>query len=374
MAAASGLTARIRSRLARLDGRGREPGVDLARGLAVFGMFAAHLLTTLPFDWAHPETWTDLVNGRSSILFATLAGVSLALVTGRTEPLSGTALAWARVRISLRAVCIWVIGYLLILLNTPVLVILPAYAILFLLALPLLRVPPVWLFAVAGLISVTMPFAVHAIDAAGHDGEIAQGVVLLLGWDYPFLLWAAYLIAGLGIGRIAFSRPLTALILATCGAFLAVVGYGIIGAAALLWPADPLWGAVLSSGAHSNGIGEAVGSGGVAIAIIALCALLCRTPVRWIVLPVRAVGAMPLTAYSAQLVAWAILQPPAGAYGSDLAAFRALEPFWPLTIATLVGCTLWTLLVGRGPLEWLIARIAGIGFAASASGSPDAAR
>ena len=170
MAAASGLTARIRSRLARLDGRGREPGVDLARGLAVFGMFAAHLLTTVPFDWAHPDTWTDLVNGRSSILFATLAGVSLALVTGRTDPLSGTALAWARARISLRAVCIWVIGYLLILLNTPVLVILPAYAILFLFALPLLRIPAAWLFAVAALIAVTMPFAVHAIDAVLRTG------------------------------------------------------------------------------------------------------------------------------------------------------------------------------------------------------------
>src|SRR5690606_26645416 len=58
--------------------RGREPGIDLARGLAVFGMFAAHLLVTAPcFSWSDPGTWTAAVHGNSSILFATLAGVSL---------------------------------------------------------------------------------------------------------------------------------------------------------------------------------------------------------------------------------------------------------------------------------------------------------
>src|SRR5690606_34248204 len=93
------------------------------------------------------------------------------------------------------------------------------------------------------------------------------------------------------------------------------------------------------------------GGGGFAIAVIAACVLLCLTPARWLALPLRAVGAMPLTAYTAPLIAWAVLQPPAGPVGDELSAFRALEPFWPLTLATIAGCTLWTLLVGRGPLE-----------------------
>jgi hypothetical protein len=36
-------------------------------------MFAAHLLVIAHFDAAQPATWVDLVNRRSSILFAMLA-------------------------------------------------------------------------------------------------------------------------------------------------------------------------------------------------------------------------------------------------------------------------------------------------------------
>ncbi|MBY0689803.1 DUF418 domain-containing protein [Microbacterium marinilacus] len=325
-------------------------------------MFAAHLLETTAFDWSHPATWTDVVNGRSSILFATLAGVSLALVTGGTRPFSGERMTYARIRIALRAACIWVLGIALVLLGTPVLVILPAYAILFLLALPLLALSPSRLFAIAATIAVLMPFAVYAIgEWPGWDDELGQGIAQVIGWNYPFLLWAAFVVAGIAVGRIAFSRPAVAGALAAAGAALAAVGYGVVGQWAQLSQADSLWGVVLSSGAHSSGIGEAIGSGGTALATIGLCALLCVTPLRWVVLPLRAVGAMALTAYTVQLVVWAALQPPAGAYGSPLASFRALEPFWPMTLATIAGCTLWTLLVGRGPLEWLIGRVASVG-------------
>ncbi|MER7798163.1 heparan-alpha-glucosaminide N-acetyltransferase domain-containing protein [Microbacterium sp. NPDC096154] len=362
MAAAAALRERISTRRARLDGPGREPGIDLARGLAVIGMFAAHLLDTSPFEWAHPATWTDVVNGRSSILFATLAGVSLALVTGGRRPFDAQRMAYARIRIALRAACIWLLGILLILLQTPVLVILPAYAILFLLALPLLRAGVGVLFGTAGAIAIAMPFAVYAIDSwDGWHREPGLTVAQSLGWNYPFLLWAAFVVAGIGIGRLSFSQPLTATLLFMVGVALAMVGYEVIGRWALIAPADSLWGIALSSVPHSSGMGEAVGSGGVAILVIALCALLCATPARWIVWPLRAVGAMPLTAYTAQLVAWAALQPSIGGYGSELAAFRATEPFWPMTIATIVGCTVWTLLVGRGPLERLVGWVAQAG-------------
>ncbi|WP_309068478.1 heparan-alpha-glucosaminide N-acetyltransferase domain-containing protein [Microbacterium sp.] len=370
-----GLTGRLAANLARVEGPGREPGIDLARGLAVIGMFAAHLLDITAFEWSDPGTWTDVVNGRSSILFATLAGVSLAIVTGGAQPFEGRPMTYARVRIALRAGCIWFLGILLVVLETPVLVILPAYAILFLLTLPLLRAGVARLFVVAAAVAVTMPFAVFAIDSwDGWDRPLGQTVAHVLGWHYPFLLWAAFLIAGIGVGRLAFSRPLTAGLLTGAGVVLAGVGYGVIGRWALLAPADSLWGVALSSTAHSSGVGEAIGSGGFAIATIGVCTLLCATPVRWLALPLRAVGAMPLTAYTAQLVAWAMLQPPAGVHGSELAAFRALEPFWPLTIATIVGCTLWTLLLGRGPLEWLLARIATAGPKDIAHGRTDAAR
>ncbi len=78
-----------------------------------------------------------------------------------------------------------------------------------------------------------------------------------------------------------------------------------------------------------------VGSGGFALAVIGLCLLACRTALTWVVLPLRAVGAMPLTAYTAQLVVWAIVAVVLLGDPRDLAAFRDLEPFWPMTI-TLV--------------------------------------
>ena len=67
----------------------RIAGVDLARGLAVLGMLAAHLLWLGSLSWTEPSTWGAIVNGRSSILFATLAGVSLGLSTGGPTPPSG---------------------------------------------------------------------------------------------------------------------------------------------------------------------------------------------------------------------------------------------------------------------------------------------
>ena len=84
-------------------------GLDVARGLAVLGMFGAHLdiggeLTT------DPSSWAALVDGRSSILFATLAGVSIALLSGRTRPAEDVDLVRARLRIAVRAAWIFVLG------------------------------------------------------------------------------------------------------------------------------------------------------------------------------------------------------------------------------------------------------------------------
>ena len=56
-------------------------------------------------------------------------------------------------------------------------------------------------------------------------------------------------------------------------------------------------------------------------------------------------------------LAWAILQPVPAPGEGKLGAFRALEPFWPFTIWTIVLCTAWAVLVGRGPIEWAIDRI-----------------
>ena len=82
-APAASLTVGPRERLARLVNPPRLNGLDIARGLAILGMVAAHLGDFPPFAWSDPFSYLNIVNGNSSILFAVLAGISIALLTGR---------------------------------------------------------------------------------------------------------------------------------------------------------------------------------------------------------------------------------------------------------------------------------------------------
>jgi uncharacterized membrane protein YeiB len=344
----------------RLNGPARVAGIDLARGLAVVGMLAAHLLVTDDLVWSDPATWTGIVDGRSSILFATLAGVSIGLVTGGRTPVRGQALG------------IWVLGVLLIATGVPVYVILPAYAILFLLVLPLLTLRPAVLFAVAGGIGLIMPWVYAALMQAplwAIPG--VEEVSLLVGWQYPFPVWAAFVVAGLGVGRLDLRALGTQAGLLLFGAGFAAVGYGLAagistGFGSVQAPvSDSLFEAVWTAEPHSSGVLEVFGSGGFAIAVLGACLLLCRPwwpgatigPIGWVGLPLRATGAMPLTAYTAQIVVWAIVAAVVLGDPSDLSGFRALDPFVPFAVWTIAACTAWALLIGRGPLEDLIDRL-----------------
>ena len=373
------LPAWLASRWRRLNPPLRIAGVDLARGLAVLGMFAAHLLwITEPFDWFAPDTWTAVVQGRSSILFATLAGVSIGLLTGAraplregvagaapwapgVEPLPVAQMRLARGRLAVRAGMLWVLGILLIATGVPVYVILPAYAVLFLLALPLTWLPARVLLPLAGALAVTMPFVQVVLDALPlWHTAVGEGLSLAVGWHYPFTTWIAFVVAGLGLARAGVTRLRVQLWMLVAGALLAVIGYGADAATGADADAEAasFLGALWTARPHSTGLLEVVGTGGFAIAVLGACLLLCRTVLVWIALPLRAVGATPLTAYTLQLVVWALIAAATLGDTGDLVGFRALEPFWPLTIATVLCCTAWALLVGRGPLETLLDRVA----------------
>lgn len=353
------MAGRLRENGNRLNGPDRITGVDLSRGLAIIGMFAAHLLVTADgFVWSDPATWTALVDGRSSILFATLAGVSIGLVTGGRTPQAGARMSIARWRLALRAAILLVLGILLILTGVPVYVILPAYAILFLLALPFTGMPTRTVLWTAAVLALIMPLLQPVLDGLPiwHMPFSAE-IDAFIGWHYPFTVWIAFVLAGLGIARAGITRLTVQLRMLVAGSALAGIGYGL---AEMPSPAaDAYWWSVWSAEPHSSGLLEVIGSGGFVIAVIAACLLLCRVAVlRAIALPLRATGAMPLTAYTVQIVVWAIAAGVALGDTTDLTGFRELEPFWPLTVGTLVGCTVWALLVGRGPLEWLLDRAA----------------
>ncbi len=351
----------LASRWDRLNGPQRVAGVDLARGLAVIGMVAAHLLWIGDFEVEDAATWVAVVDGRSSILFATLAGVSIGLVTGGTRPLAPTEMRFARRRLAVRAGMLWLIGIWLIATGVPVFVILPAYAVLFLLALPLVSLGARTLILIAGSLAVVMPLIQVPLDDLPfwrtQSGDLLSAAI---GWHYPFPVWIAFVVAGLAVARAGILRTRVQVWMLAAGTALATLGYGLDAASGP--DADPVrptfWEAVWTAEPHSSGLLEVIGSGGFAIALIGLCVLACRTFLTWVVLPLRAVGAMPLTAYTAQILLWALASFALLGTTRDLRGFRDLEPFLPMTVCLVLACTAWALLVGRGPLEWLVDRVA----------------
>ena len=344
------------SRSDRLNGPARLPGVDLARGLAVIGMLAAHLITIDPLVWTDPATWAGIVQGRSSILFATLAGVSIGIVTGGRSPWTGERMSTARLRLVSRAFILWLLGLLLITTGVPVVVILPAYAILFLLAIPFTGFGARTLFVIAGGLALVTPFLAAFIDTLPlWDSDTGTFLGLLVGWRYPFVSWISFVVAGLAVARAGLRRTRVQVGIAVGGAALALVAGALDTLTGAETDAEPssVWDAVWTAGAHSGGILEVVGSGGFALAILGASLLLCRTFVVWIVLPLRAVGSMPLTAYTFQILVWgAVATLVLGAPGR-LFDFRDLDPFPAFALGTITACTVWALAVGRGPLEWL---------------------
>ncbi|MBB3081965.1 heparan-alpha-glucosaminide N-acetyltransferase domain-containing protein [Geodermatophilus sabuli] len=339
---------------------GRIAGLDVARGLAVLGMFGAHLGATGDLSWS-PSSWASLVEGRSSVLFATLAGVSIALLSGGATPASGRELGRARTRVLVRAAWVFAIGGVLEVLGTFVAIILGVYAVLFVLALPFLRWARRWLLLLAGAIAVAGPFLVLELGqwVTAQDRSRSAFAALTVTGRYPALIWWTFVLVGLAVGRSDLRSARVRLTLVAGGALAAVIGYG--GgwlSTARVEPGRRLagmeqgfgqsgrWDAAWFAGAepHTGTPFELVGSAGVAVAVIGVCLVLADLLPR-LTWPLGAVGAMALSVYTAQIAAIWLLDLP-------------LQPGWDVwvrfTASTLVLATAWRLRMGRGPLERLL--------------------
>jgi uncharacterized membrane protein YeiB len=339
----------------------RVVGLDIARALAVFGMLGAHLGVVAPDVAASPSTWSGVVNGRSSILFAVLAGISVALLSGRTTPVTGDDLVRARVRILVRAAWVFAIGGVLEALGTDIDVILGVYAVLFVLALPFLRWSPRRLLPVAALLAVVTPPAdlvltQFVVATNAYDTPFAS---LAVTGAYPALIWWSFILVGLAVGRCDLTSSRVRMRLLAAGAALAVIGYGGGGLSTQWWAAgqpqtwpientsrpetsDP----VLLTGAfpHTGTTFEIVGSVGVALVVIAIC-LFVADRVPRTVFPLAAVGSMALTTYAGGIVAVAI---------TGTLDYTTNRPWLAFVLSTTVAATLWRLFLGRGPLERLL--------------------
>ncbi|GIG22418.1 hypothetical protein Cch01nite_31420 [Cellulomonas chitinilytica] len=337
-------------------------GVDAARGLAVLGMMTAHVG---PDDHGPvpPGGLAQLADGRPAALFVVLAGLSLALLSGGQEVATGTRLVQARVRILVRALLLFGLGELLVLLGTPIAVILPTYGLMFTFGCVALRWSRPSLLAGAALFAVVGPPLAQSL-ATTLDGWPFAGVTdLAVGHYYPALVWTAYLLVGLAVGRCDLRSPRLRAAGALVGVGLVVLGHGgsWVARHVLGWPER-----FATSAPHSSTTFEVVGNVGVALLVLA-GALVAAD--RWprALAPLAAVGSLALSAYTVHLVAIAAL-------GPAVVRDPTVGSWLAFLVTTVALCWLWASTVGRGPFEWLLHRVstaaADVGTRDEPTGSP----
>ncbi|MGW2616645.1 heparan-alpha-glucosaminide N-acetyltransferase domain-containing protein [Streptomyces sp. NPDC001500] len=374
---------------------GRLVGVDLARALAVFGMYVVHVGPPLSATDGVGSWVRYLAEGHSSALFATLAGFSLMLIAGRREPKTGPAGRRAKARIAIRAVVLLALGTAMAVEYGGV-IILGFYGVYFLLALPLVRLRARTLAIIAAAFALVAPQLAFALNSLLTD-PVRQGVNaydpfhrlsgvgvldLLLTGFYPAITWMSFVIAGMALGRLDLSSGTVRRRLAALGAALTVAAYGMSlllagkdalrslaedgpssGSSGSLPPGsasapldsgsfpDMPASSLLAAGPHSGTTFDVIGSVGVAILVIlGATVAMDRLPrMRRLATPVIAVGTMSLTAYVGHFLAQSALSLPAG---------TSTQQSWMPLLLFVLGATLfaaiWSRFFPRGPLEYLL--------------------
>ncbi|MFF3736118.1 DUF418 domain-containing protein [Streptomyces sp. NPDC002566] len=374
---------------------GRLVGVDLARALAVFGMYVVHIGPPLSATTGVASWIRYMADGHSSVLFATLAGFSLMLIAGRRQPKTGLAGRQAKARIAIRAVVLLVLGTVLAMEYGGV-IILGFYGVYFLLALPLVRlrartlaiisaafalVAPQLAYVLTSLLTSSVQESINAHDPLRRLSEVGVLDLLLTGF-YPALTWMSFVIAGMALGRLDLSSGTVQKRLAALGASLTAAAYSmsllLAGSGALRSMAEdgsssggsgsmpPVSGSMppdggsfpdipasslLAAGPHSGTTFDIIGSVGVAIlVIVGATVAMDRLPrLRRLAKPVIAVGTMSLTAYVGHFLAQSALSVPAGT-----GAQQSWVPLVMFVLGATVFAAIWSRFFRRGPLEHLL--------------------
>jgi uncharacterized membrane protein len=372
----------------------RVTGVDVARGIALVGMLAVHVFPTFDRQGA-PTMATVIPYGRAVATFVLMAGVSLAFMSGGQQVVQGRDRTAVAAGIVVRALLIGAIGLALGMLG-PLnnrSVILPFFALLFLLAIPLLGCPPLVLGAVAAGVIVVGPVLLVAsaqasLPYAGSDVEptfsilvhdpLGLLVLLLITGVFPVVVYLAYICAGLAIGRLDLTSRQVAWWLFGGGIALAVVArlssalllYPLGGLAALiskspppedtsvgivqslLWEPDAptSWWYLALPAPQSHTPVDLVHTLGSALAVLGAALLLTRLPIMARVLsPLAVAGSMILTLYSVHLVVLA----------TGVLREQPVVLYLLMVLGAISFALLWRRWFGQGPLERVIAVLSG---------------
>jgi uncharacterized membrane protein len=373
-------------------------GLDAARFLALLGMMATHLLATR--SEAGEPTWVaELFSGRASALFALLAGVSLSLMTGGSRPVRGEERVARSAGLLVRALAVGVVGLLLGGIDSGVAVILVNYGVLMALGVLVVgcsaRVLAGLALSSALLTPALLWWLRPHLPPRGFDSPSLEGLeqpgrlvseVLVTGY-YPVLVWTAYLLAGMALGRVDLravrGRVLGGIALA--GAVLAVTAEvasdrllaraGTVAALDRdLWrlagrddtealerlhrvidtglygqtPADGAWQWMLVAAPHSSTTFDLLRTGGAALVVVAACVWATRSLEGWVrraVAVLTGAGAMTLTLYTLHVLMTSEVLPPAD--DRQGAVVQA-------AVVVVIGAAM-AAAGRRGPLEALVA-------------------
>jgi uncharacterized membrane protein len=366
-------------------------GIDAARGIALIGMMSVHNIEPEDDDGTRTLAWA-LSDGKSAALFALLAGVGVAFASGGRRRPHGRVWLANSASLVVRAVLIGAVGLLLGLVVPRDLaaVILPYYALLFVLAIPLLALSIRALLAVAAVVAVAMPIISHLLrdDLPVADmtnptfGDLLADPLhvltqLSLTGVYPALAWTSYLCVGLAVGRSLLTSRRTLLIVTVSGLGLIAVSIAVsrvlldvLGGRAELsevalrsmlssqfqdvltlgpdgvTPTDTWWW-LATMAPHSTTPLDLVYTIGVSLTVLGICLVIGRAteaPLR----PLAAAGSMTLTLYSLHLLMLSSPFVPGGVSG-----------FLIQTAVVVAFGLLWSRNHVRGPLEDVVARLTG---------------
>ncbi|MBF4461329.1 MULTISPECIES: heparan-alpha-glucosaminide N-acetyltransferase domain-containing protein [unclassified Rathayibacter] len=365
--------------------------LDLARFLALLGMFSEHLLLGKA-----PGPVLAVVTGFPSTLFAVLGGVSVVVSTRRLLE-EGRTLA-ACVSVAVRGVLLALIGLALGAVPSFIVMVLSYYGVALIVVACLIWLPTGALLTLAATLTLASPHLILWARSTGPTGAIPfpslaspldfLQTVLFTGF-YPGVTWITFLLFGVCAGRLLVraARPrraaltllLSGAVMAAAGATADLLSRPLVTAALIATgqtadkarelttaqgfgtPLGGGWIAVLSAAPHTGTTADILRTGGVALFVLAVLLLLVpllRSPLPLPLAVVARAGSAPLTLYVAHffgidaLILLTILVPTKGA------------PWWSFGPGAIAIHTAAALAVGayllrtgrRGPLEAFISR------------------
>lgn len=365
-------------------------GIDAARGFALVGMIAVHVLPAYNKYTDQPTLIWQLFGGHSSALFALLAGVTIALLTGGNMPHIGSSLHRDRISLAVRALIVFVLGLALDEINLPVSNILPYYGLLFLLAVALVSLRIRTLLILAAVFITTGPLAIFAVNSwGGYTTTLNPSfsslislpvdtiITLFVGGTYPVVTWMAYICVGIALGRMNLQWLITQTRLIALGSVAAIAGFlsstfliDYAGGFAQLYyhtdnydvedilqvidfgpevhiPTDTWWWLAIN-GPHVNTPFSLLTSLGAATLALGSFLVITRM-LKNLFIPLISAGAMTLTLYISHILLMAAFKE----------STEALPTLWFIlhVLGALLFGTAWHLAIGRGPLEEIVSKI-----------------